>query len=127
MPINSIIRNLSDHYLPPLHPRCVDTASPWEDSMKHYTSHRRRRQHNPSQPQTPCSELQLGPLRCFGAFGGKNFFIALTFSYREDITAAKDWDYEIDRCKSMWGHLFGSMNRFKGGSLDEYLTNYYAV
>lgn len=66
-------------------------------------------------------------IRCFGAFGGKNLFIALTFAYREDITTTEDWDYEIDRCKGMWNQFFGSMNRFKGGSLDEYVSNYHAV
>lgn len=62
-------------------------------------------------------------IRCLGAFGGKDIFIALIWDYREYF----DWNEEIERCKSEWTKLFGSIPRFKGASLDEYLSNYYAV
>ena len=52
-------------------------------------------------------------IRCLGAFGGKNLFIALIWEYRESI----EWDEEIDRCKAEWYRLFQPLPRFKGVSL----------
>lgn len=62
-------------------------------------------------------------IRCLGAFCGKDFFIALTWNYRENF----DWPDEIQLCKSEWQRLFSPIPRFKGASLDEYLSNYYTV
>jgi hypothetical protein len=66
----------------------------------------------------------LPGMRCFGAFGGKDFFIALTWNYREAIETKEDWEFEIDRCKDAWNSLFGATERFRGRSLNEYLSNY---
>ena len=66
-------------------------------------------------------------IRCLGGFGGKNFFIALTWDYHESLCNGDDWRAEIQRCKSEWNRLFGSIPRFMGASLDEYLSNVYAV
>lgn len=68
-------------------------------------------------------------IRGLGAFGGKDFFIALTWNYRENFKDedADYWTDEIERCKAKWSELFGSVPRFKGASLDEYISNYYAV
>ncbi len=66
-------------------------------------------------------------IRCFGAFGGKNLFIALTWEYRENLVTKNDWDDEIEHCKAEWHRLFQTIPRFQGGSLDDYLSNYYAV
>lgn len=66
-------------------------------------------------------------IRCFGAFGGKNLFIALTWQYRESLLPPGEWEEEINRCKEEWRRLFNPIHRFKGAALDEYLTNYIAV
>ena len=66
-------------------------------------------------------------IRCFGAFGGKDFFIALTWDYRENLDEPSDWVDEIENCKRKWSELFGALPRFRGDSLDEYISNYYAV
>ena len=66
-------------------------------------------------------------IRCFGAFGGKDLFIALTWEFREDINSARDWKYEIDRCKASWSDIFGSTPRLHKGSLDEYITGFRSV
>ena len=67
-------------------------------------------------------------IRGLGAFGGKDFLIVLTWDYRENFEGDADhWATEIDRCRAKWNELFGSIPRFTGASLDEYLSNYYAV
>ncbi len=63
-------------------------------------------------------------IRCFGAFGDRNLFIALTWEYRETIT---DFDAEVRRCAKEWERLFGSIGRYRGKDLDDYLTGYMAV
>lgn len=62
-------------------------------------------------------------IRCLGGFGAKDLFVALTWDYREGF----DWHCEIKYCKSEWNALFNPLPRLQKGSLDEYLTNYYAV
>lgn len=67
-------------------------------------------------------------IRGLGAFGGKDFFIVLVWDYRENFDEDPDhWEAEIERCKAKWNELFGSIPRFKGASLDEYISNYLAV
>lgn len=66
-------------------------------------------------------------IRCFGAFGGKDFFIALTWQYREDLYRHDEWEQEINRCKSRWDHLFNPLTRFQGVSFDAYLSNFISV
>lgn len=63
-------------------------------------------------------------LRCFGRFGGKNVFIALTWNYRRNIRN-DDWTPEINRCRDEWMNLFGLCPIFAGRHLDEYLTDYF--
>lgn len=66
-------------------------------------------------------------IRCFGAFGGRNLFVALTWQYREDLSSNDEWKWEINRCKSKWDQLFDPLPRFKGVSLNEYLSNFTTV
>ncbi len=67
-------------------------------------------------------------IRGLGAFGGKDFFIAIVWDYRENFDEDADhWTSEIERCKAVLNELFGSIPRFRGASLDEYISNYYAV
>lgn len=67
-------------------------------------------------------------IRCFGSFAGQDNFIALTWEYRENLHSAIDWQREIERCKTTRTEFFGTLTPFKGGSLDEYLSdNYRAV
>ncbi|MEP7173719.1 MAG: hypothetical protein ABI705_09555 [Aestuariivirga sp.] len=60
-------------------------------------------------------------IRCFGFFGGKNFFIALTWDYRENI---EDFDEAVKECSDEWSRLFPTIPLFTGSNLDDYLTNY---
>ncbi len=69
------------------------------------------------------SEVPRG-IRGLGAFGGYNFFIGLTWNYREAIETTEDWDFERNKCEEVWSDLFGPIERFRGRSLDEYLSNY---
>jgi hypothetical protein len=64
-------------------------------------------------------------IRAFGAFLGKDKFVALTWEYREQIGA--DFDDEVTSVREMWCDLFGEEPPFFGDTLDEYLTNYIAV
>lgn len=60
-------------------------------------------------------------IRCFGLFGGKDFFIALTWDYRENI---QDFNQAVKECSNEWTKLFRGIPLFEGRNLDEYLTNY---
>lgn len=62
-------------------------------------------------------------IRCFGCFGGKDLFVALTWEYRDDL----EWDDEIERCKKVWTNLFDPIPRYQGDTLDDYISNYYAL
>ena len=66
-------------------------------------------------------------IRCLGGFGGKDFFIALTWNYREILSGEYEWRDELQRCKSDWKELFDQIPRFHEGALDGYLSNYFAV
>lgn len=71
--------------------------------------------------------------RCFGRFGGQNLFVALTWAYREDVESGDDWcrddDWgaEIRKFEKEWERLFKGIPLFRGDTLDDYLTNYFAV
>lgn len=69
----------------------------------------------------------LPGIRCLGGFGGKDFFIALTWDYRENILGSDGWRDEIQHTKSEWESLFGTIPRFHGASLNDYLSNFYVV
>lgn len=66
-------------------------------------------------------------IRVFGSFLELDTFVALTWDYRENLDEPSAWDAEILRCAEEWKLRFGNMTPLKGASLDEYLTNYYAV
>lgn len=63
-------------------------------------------------------------IRVLGAFIAQDEFVALTWSYREDMT---DFDGDVQAAIARWKEIFGARTPLKGGKLDEYLTNYYAV
>lgn len=67
-----------------------------------------------------CFDADQG-IRCFGFFGGKDFFIALTWNYRENI---QDFNQAVEECSNEWTRLFQGIPLFEGHKLDEYLTNY---
>ena len=77
--------------------------------------------------------LEPPGIRCFGRFGDKNLFVALTWAYREDVesgddwTRDDDWAAEIRQFERAWETLFKGIPIFKGDTLDEYLTNNYPV
>lgn len=66
-------------------------------------------------------------IRCLGAFGGRDMFVALTWFYREDVTTKAAWNDEINRCKSEWNRLFAQIKRYKGKSIDDYLSNCFPI
>jgi hypothetical protein len=66
-------------------------------------------------------------IRCLGAFIAKDAFVALAWTYRENLDEPGAWAVEIERCIIHWRELFGTQQPLKGATLDEYLTNYYAV
>jgi hypothetical protein len=59
-------------------------------------------------------------IRCFGAFGGRNLFIALTWNFRKDMNFAK----ETETCMAEWNRLFPGIPPFRGKTLDEYGSNF---
>jgi hypothetical protein len=66
-------------------------------------------------------------IRSLGAFWRQDVFVALTWDYRENLDSTERWHVEISRCFDTWRQMFGMRCPFKGSSLDEYLTNYFAV
>ena len=64
----------------------------------------------------------LARIRCFGCFGGKDLFVALTWRCREDLATNEDWEAEINRADNQWANLFGVIPQFKGNEPDEYLS-----
>jgi hypothetical protein len=62
---------------------------------------------------------------CFGAFSERDTFIALTWSYRDQI---EDFADEARKYREIWDRLLGPCAPFRGDSLDDYLSgNYFAV
>jgi hypothetical protein len=66
-------------------------------------------------------------IRALGGFVCRDKFIVLTWDWRENLDDRGTWSAEIERCIAAWRDLFGSMGPLKGASLDDYLTNFYAV
>ncbi|MEX0827590.1 MAG: hypothetical protein WD005_01425, partial [Haliea sp.] len=59
-------------------------------------------------------------IRCFGAWGGHNLFIALTWQYRENI----DFVAETQRARDEWDKLFPGLSPFVGKRPDDYGSNF---
>jgi hypothetical protein len=63
-------------------------------------------------------------IRCFGCFGGRDLFIALTFEYRENFAENEDdFAAEARRCREYWDTLFSSVP--VRGNINDLLTNVY--
>ena len=62
-------------------------------------------------------------IRCFGAFGGKDLFIALTWDFRDGL----DFEAEVNRCRMEWDRLFNGIPPFRARSLDDYGSNFVAA
>lgn len=67
-----------------------------------------------------CVDVDHG-IRCLGAFGGKDIFVALMWEYREEIA---DFDACVMECRATWDALFFPLPPFSGGSIDDYLTSF---
>lgn len=63
-------------------------------------------------------------VRAFGAFGGYDTFVVLAWEFREAIP---DFTAEVEACRAYWRELFGPVEPFKGNTLNDYLSNFYAV
>jgi len=59
-------------------------------------------------------------IRCFGAWGGYNLFIGLTWEYREGI----DFVAETKRARAEWDRLFPGLDPFVGETPDHYGSNF---
>lgn len=59
-------------------------------------------------------------IRCFGAFGGHNLFVALTWNHRRGI----DFERETAECMTAWERLFPRIPPFRGNFPDAYGTNF---
>ena len=64
-------------------------------------------------------------IRAFGAFAGKDEFIALTWGYQEVID--DQFDTEVNEAADSWIDMFGTVEPFSGACLDDYLANFQAV
>lgn len=63
-------------------------------------------------------------IRVFGCFTGRDEFICLTWSLREDLAPGEeDWSAEIASCKAKWTALFGELPPHSGESIDDYFTH----
>jgi hypothetical protein len=63
-------------------------------------------------------------IRCFGCFGDRDLFIALTYEYRENLVETEDgFAAEAQRCRKDWDSLFSSEPH--RGSVSDLLTNFY--
>ena len=67
---------------------------------------------------------QTPGIRGFGAFVGKDYFVTLTWDYRENIS---DFSDEITNVQQEWRKLFGDERPHSGVSLDAYLSNFIPV
>lgn len=72
-----------------------------------------------------CTDPKPG-IRVFGRFIELDTFVALTWDYRENLNG-RDFDDAVARCIREWQRLFPREHLFAGRSLNEYLTNFYAV
>jgi hypothetical protein len=63
-------------------------------------------------------------IRGFGGFSEQDWFVAVTWEYRENI---EDFNAAVLDAMAAWQDFFGTESPLKGDSLDEYLTNYRAV
>src|SRR5262245_58096494 len=64
-------------------------------------------------------------IRAFGAFGGKDMLIALTWEKRELI--GDQFNEAVSEVQASWRDYFRSERPFSGDRLDDYLTNFRAV
>jgi hypothetical protein len=64
-------------------------------------------------------------IRTLGAFNALDEFIALRWGFREVIALAGPFSLEVEEVKQDWRDIFGDEKPHSGGSLDEYLTNFY--
>lgn len=63
-------------------------------------------------------------IRCFGGFGDKDLFIALTWNFRDNISR---FSQEVLECRREWDRLFGKIPPFRAREIEKYGTNFVAV
>ena len=66
--------------------------------------------------------------RCFGGFGGRDLFIALTWDYRismDDQHTGLDFEAATIDCRKQWDALFPGIPPYRGKTLDDYLSKIY--
>jgi hypothetical protein len=65
-------------------------------------------------------------MRVLGAFCWKDGFVGLTCEYRDKIPPGQ-FHTEVQEVRDAWHDLFGTIVPHSGGSLDDYLSNYYVL
>jgi hypothetical protein len=63
-------------------------------------------------------------IRCFGGWAEKDTFIALTWSYRDDI---KEFSTEAKECRKEWDRIFGPLPPYRGESIHDYIKQRFRV
>lgn len=66
-----------------------------------------------------CLDPEPG-IRVLGCFVAIDEFVALTWDYREEFDGS--WPEQVERCRSSWSELFGSVLPHSGAQLDAYLS-----
>lgn len=66
-------------------------------------------------------------VRIFGRFSERNYFIALTVVFREQLATDDDWSREIERCKREWRVLFPSYNPISGSEVHTYASKLFPI
>jgi hypothetical protein len=64
-------------------------------------------------------------LRVFGRFADKNWFVALTWSRRDDLKGpeSRQWRDAIESCKAEWRKLFPTYPPKSGNDIHDYLSD----
>lgn len=69
------------------------------------------------------SKDDIAGIRVFGGFAKKDWFVGLTWEFREDV----DWEEEILRCRAAWSELFGAPLQSLGTNPNDYLSGNYSI
>jgi len=64
-----------------------------------------------------------GGIRVFGAFAAKDWFVALTWEFRNEV----DWDFEPTNCLKTWIDLFNTAPPYLGSDANDYLSSNYSI
>ena len=64
-----------------------------------------------------------GGIRAFGSFAQRDWFVALTWEFREFV----NWDDDPPNCREKWIKLFGAPPPNLGNNPNDYLSNNFSI